>query len=210
MRIAVIGAGNVGGALGGGWAKRGHEVMFGLRDPSDAKAREAASRIGPGVRTGGVAEAAAFGEAIALTVPWPAAKDAIRSCGNLAGKTLLDCTNPLKDDLSGFDLGGAASGAEQVAEWASGANVVKIFNTTGFNNMADPAYPEGAATMFYCGGDNAAKRTAAQLAKDLGFDPVDAGPLKEARLLEALALLWIHLAVFQKQGTGFAFRMMRR
>ena len=87
---------------------------------------------------------------------------------------------------------------------------MKIFNTTGFGNMANPKYAEGASMMLYCGDDSAAKKVAAQLAGDLGFEPYDAGPLTEARLLEPLALAWIHLAVFQKMGTNFAFRLVKR
>src|SRR5207248_6974415 len=148
------------------------------------------------------------GEVIVLSVPWPAAHEALRNCGDLTGKVLLDCTNPLTADLN-LDIGQTTSGGEMVGTWASGARVVKIFNTTGYNNMANPRYPEGAATMLYAGDDPEAKQIAAQLAADLGFDPIDAGRLIEARLLEPLAALWIHLAVFQRLGTNFAFRLMR-
>jgi predicted dinucleotide-binding enzyme len=87
---------------------------------------------------------------------------------------------------------------------------LKIFNTTGAPNMADPRYASGAVTMLYCGDDAGAKAIAAQLATDLGFAPVDAGALREARFLEPFALVWIHLAIFQKLGTGFAFNLVRR
>src|SRR2546425_6839845 len=209
MRIAIIGAGNVGGTLGTGWARRGHEVIFGVRDASDSKLKELLSRAGGKARAAGVKEAAGA-EVVALTVPWPAAQDALRSAGDLRGKILLDCTNPLKPDLSGLTVGYTASGGEQVAGWAPGARVVKIFNTTGFPNMANPEYPEGRSMMLYCGDDPAAKKVAAQLATDLGFEPYDVGSLAEARLLEPFALVWIHLAVLQKMGTQFAFRLMRR
>ena len=116
----------------------------------------------------------------------------------------------MKPDLSGLTVGYTASGGEQVAGWAPGARVVKIFNTTGFPNMANPEYPEGRSMMLYCGDDPAAKKVAAQLATDLGFEPYDVGSLAEARLLEPFALVWIHLAVLQKMGTQFAFRLMRR
>ena len=210
MRIAIIGAGNVGGTLGTGWARRGHEVIFGVRDASDPRLKELLSRAGGKARAAGVKEAAAAAEVVALTVPWPAAQDALRSAGDLRGKILLDCTNPLKPDLSGLTVGYTASGGEQVAGWAPGARVVKIFNTTGFPNMANPEYPEGRSMMLYCGDDPAAKKVAAQLATDLGFEPYDVGSLAEARLLEPFALVWIHLAVLQKMGTQFAFRLMRR
>jgi len=210
MKIAIIGAGNVGGTLGVAWANRGHDVIFGVRDAAEPKLAELLARAGSRARAAGVKDAAAAADVVALTVPWPAAQDALRSVGELRGKILLDCTNPLKPDLSGLTVGYTTSGAEQVAAWAPGARVVKIFNTTGFPNMANPEYPDGRAMMLYCGDDAQAKNIAAQLADELGFEPYDVGPLTEARLLEPFALVWIHLAVQQKMGTGFAFRLMRR
>jgi hypothetical protein len=97
-----------------------------------------------------------------------------------------------------------------VAGWANGARVVKIFNTTGYLNMANPTYHGKATPMFYCGDDMAAKHGAAALAHQLGFDPVDAGPLTNARLLEPLALLWIWLAVFGGVGRDFSFQIVKR
>jgi 8-hydroxy-5-deazaflavin:NADPH oxidoreductase len=210
MKIAIIGAGNVGGTLGAGWANRGHEVLFGVRDAADSKLKDLLARAGGKARVATVNEAAATADVVTLTVPWPAAQDALRSAGDLRGKILLDCTNPLKPDLSGLSVGYTSSGGEQVAAWAPGARLVKIFNTTGFPNMANPEYREGRAMMLYCGDDAQAKTVAAQLATELGFEPYDVGPLTEARLLEPFALVWIHLAVRQKMGTGFAFRLMHR
>jgi 8-hydroxy-5-deazaflavin:NADPH oxidoreductase len=210
MKIAIIGAGHVGGTLGLGWANRGHEVLFGVRDAADPKLQGLLARAGGNARAASVRNAVAPAEVVALTVPWEAAQDAIRSAGNLSGKILLDCTNPLKPDLSDLVVGHTASGAEQVAGWAAGARVVKIFNTTGYSNMESPEYREGRSMMLYCGDDASAKQAAAQLAAELGFEPYDLGPLTEARLLEPLALVWIHLAVAQGMGTGFAFRLMRR
>jgi hypothetical protein len=209
MRIGVIGAGSVGGALGRGWAKRGHEVVFGVRDPGKpevVKLLEAAE----GARAASVAEAAAAGEVVVLATPWGATRDAVQQAGDLAGKVVLDCTNPLKPDLSGLDVPPGSSAAQQIAAWAPGAQVVKVFNTTGANNMAEPIYDEQPATMFYCGDDGEAKAVAARLAADLGFEPLDAGPLEKAPLLESLALLWIHLAYGQKLGRDIAFKLMRR
>jgi hypothetical protein len=142
-------------------------------------------------------------------VPWVAVADALKSTGDLTGKIVLDATNPLLPDLSGLDIPQGMSGGEKVAGLTQ-AHVVKIFNTTGYPNMANPDYHGQPATMFYCGDDDGAKRIAAGLARDLGFDPVDAGPLTRARMLEDLALLWITLALKQGYGVNFAFRMMRR
>jgi len=210
MKIAIIGAGNVGGTLGAAWANRGHEILFGVRDAGDPKLQQLLARTSGKARAATVSDAVVPADVVALTVPWPAAQDALRTAGDLSGKVLLDCTNPLKADLSGLTVGHTTSGAEQVAAWAVGARVVKIFNTTGYSNMGNPEYREGRSMMLYCGDDAPAKNVAARLAADLGFEPYDVGPLAEARLLEPFALVWIHLAVLQKMGTGFAFRLMRR
>jgi NADPH-dependent F420 reductase len=210
MKIAIIGAGNVGGTLGKGWAKAGHEIVFGVRDSADPKLKDLLAATGDNAKAASVKDAAATSDVIVLTVPWTAAQDALKSAGDLRGKTLLDCTNPLKPDLSGLALGFTMSGGEQVAAWAPGSRVVKIFNTTGAGNVANPVYAEGASIMLYCGDDSAAKNVAAQLAAALGFEAYDVGPLREARLLEPFALTWIHLAVFQKLGTNFAFRLVKR
>jgi hypothetical protein len=209
MRIAVIGIGMVGGTLGRRWAREGHEVMFGVREPSSEKVGQLLADSGENAKAGSVAEAAAFGEVVVLATPWAGTEDAIRTAGDLSGKIVLDCTNPLAPDMSG--LVGDRSAAEQVASWARGAKVVKIFNSTGFKNMDDPRYGDDRVTMLYCGDDAEAKKVAAGLAEGLGFEPVDAGPLSEARSLEYLALLWIHLAYGPaKLGPGIAFKLIRR
>jgi predicted dinucleotide-binding enzyme len=137
-------------------------------------------------------------------------KDAIASAGDLAGKVVLDCTNPLVPDLSGLEIGHTTSGGEEVARLAPGARVVKIFNTTGADNMADPNYGGTPATMLYAGDDAGARSIAAALARELGFDPVDFGPLASARLLEPMALTWIWLAYRQKLGRDFVLQIVRR
>jgi 8-hydroxy-5-deazaflavin:NADPH oxidoreductase len=176
MNIGIIGSGNVGGALGKGWAKKGHSVVFGVRDTADGKVNSLLKDAGPNARAASVQEAAAFGDVVAFATPWPASQDAIRSAGDLKGKIVFDCTNPLKPDLSGLEIGQTTSAAE----------------------------------MFYCGDDASAKKAAAQLASDLGFEPIDAGGLTSARLLEPICMLWIRLAYGQGMGRDFAFRIMRR
>ena len=214
MRIGVIGAGNVGGTLGRRWAQKGHQVVFGVRDPHDGKVKTLLEAAGPNARAGSVGEAAAASEVVALTVPWEAAQDALRSAGDLTGKILVDATNPIEMGLEGLKkglvVGHTTSGGEQVAGWARGARVVKAFNTTGFGNMNDPSYGSQAATMFVCGDDAEAKTVVTQLGQDLGFEMIDTGSLAIARLLEPLAMLWIHKAVFQGLGTDFALILQRR
>src|SRR3954470_17952643 len=203
MRIGIIGAGSVGGALGRGWARAGHEVRFGVRDASDPKVQKLVEETG--AKAASVADAASGAEVVVLATPWGATQDAVKSAGGLAGKVVFDCTNPLAPNLSGLTHGFDTSAAEQVASWAPGARVVKVFNTTGANNMENPDFNGVAATMFYCGDDKDAKATAHQLAADLGFDPLDCGNLEQARLLEPLALLWIRLAYLQGMGRDIAF-----
>jgi hypothetical protein len=147
---------------------------------------------------------------VVLATPWPAAESAIRAAGSLAGKIVVDCTNPLKPDLSGLAVGHSDSAAENVARWAAGARVVKAFNTTGANIMADPAFGAHRTFMPICGDDSEAKRIVLELAADCGFDAVDVGGLAVARLLEPFAMLWIHLAYGRKMGREFAFGLLRR
>jgi predicted dinucleotide-binding enzyme len=210
MKIAIIGAGSVGGTLGKAWAKKGHQVFYGVKRPREEKFKELLKATGPGAQAGSPAEAAAFGEAVVLATPWSATQAAIQSAGNLAGKIVIDCTNPLKPDFSVLEVGHTTSGGEIVAGWAKGAKVFKAFNTTGFNIMADPVIQGLRTVMFVCGDDEAAKPAVLQLAADVGFDAVDAGKLAQARLLEPWALLWISLAFGGKTGRDFGFALIRR
>lgn len=210
MNIGIIGAGNVGGNLGQRWAAAGHQIKFGVRNTSKPEVVALLKQAGPQASAGTVAEAAAFGEVVVLTTPWPATHAAIQSAGDLAGRIVVDCTNPLKPDLSGLTLGHTTSAAEQVAQWATGARVVKCFNTTGADNMAKPQYGSDRAVMFLAGDDPAARATVKRLGEDLGFEMVDAGSLEIARLLEPVAMLWIHLAYKGGFGRDFAFKLLRR
>jgi predicted dinucleotide-binding enzyme len=208
MKIAIIGTGSVGSALGRGFARAGHEVAFGVRDAAKPEVGKLVEETG--ARAASVAEAVSGAEVVVLAMPWGAAQDVIRSAGGLDGKIVFDCINPLNATFSGLDTGASRSAAEQVAAWAPGARVVKVFNSTGAGNMADPHYGGDRAAMLYCGDDAGAKEVAAKLAGDLGFEPVDAGPLSAAYLLEHFAMLWIHLAYGAGMGRNIAFKLMRR
>jgi len=210
MKIGIIGAGNVGGALGKGWAAAGHEIKFGVRDRAKPEVTALVKQIGSAASASSVAEAAGFGDVVVLTTPWNATQAAIQSAGNLAGKIVVDCTNPLKPDLSGLAIGPETSAAEQVAQWARGARVVKCFNTTGADNMANPKYGNDRAVMFLAGDDAGTKNIVTKLGEDLGFEMIDNGNLASSRMLESLAVLWIHLAFQGGLGRDFAFKLMRR
>jgi hypothetical protein len=210
MDIAIIGTGNVGSALARGWAAAGHRLHLGARRPQDPDVRALVARLGAGARSVAPHEAAAAAPVVVLATPWPATREAVAGLGDLTGRVVVDCTNPLAPDLSGLALGHTTSGAEQVQSWARGAHVVKTFNQTGAENMAaarDFAVPP---VQFVAGDDDKAKRTVLGLVRDLGFEAVDAGPLTSARLLEPLAMLWIACAYRFGLGRDFAFAALRR
>lgn len=209
MKIAVIGTGKVGGTLGTRWAKGGHQVTFGTRDPTSEKVRELLENAGNNARAASTSEAVVGAEVVVLAVPWNVAQQTIEAAGDVTGKVVVDCTNPIAPGLQ-LALGHTTSGAEQVAEWAQGARVVKAFNSTGFENMADPVYDGRPTLMPISGDDPAAKATVAELAESLGFEAVDLGPLDTARVLEPFALVWIRLAMVQGLGRNVAFRLVRR
>jgi predicted dinucleotide-binding enzyme len=205
MRLGVIGAGHVGGTLGRLLEAQGHDVRFGVRDPSKKNA-------GGGVPTaqlGSVADVAAFGDVILLATPWEGTAAALRAAGSLDGKTVIDCTNPVLPDLSGLALGMTTSAGEEVAKLIPAAKVVKCFNTLGYANFANPMFGSTNASMFYCGDDAGAKRIVADLGTQLGFDMVDAGPLSQSRWLEAMAMLWITMAYKYGGSQRSAFKLLR-
>jgi NADPH-dependent F420 reductase len=214
MKIAVIGAGNVGGTLGKRWARAGHEVAFGARDPAEAKVTALVRDSGPSARAASVPEAVRQADVVVLTVPWDSAQAALAAAGDLRGRVLIDATNPVpltpEGLRQGLVIGHTTSGGEQVACWANSARVVKAFNTTGWPNMADPLYGSQGLSMMLCGDDAEAKKVVADLARQLGFEPVDVGPLRSARYLEAVAMLWIDMALLQGFGTNFGFQVVKR
>lgn len=210
MRIGVLGTGRVGGVLGLRWAAKGHSVVFGSRNPESEKSRQLVEKSGGMVAVRPVAQAAAEAEVVLLATPYDVAPDLLATLGDLGDRVLIDCSNPLKPDLSGLVVGGDTSAAEQIAGWARGGRVVKAFNVASAATMAAPIYHGQAASLFYCGDDKDAKSQIRQLVADLDFEPVDAGPLRIARYLESLAMLYIHLAVREGWGSNCAFRMMRR
>lgn len=214
MKITVFGTGNVGGTLGTRWARAGHTITFGVRDTSNSDVQKLIDEIGGSACSKSLANAAEDAEAVALCIPWDAAREVVASVGVLAGKTIIDATNPVvmtPDGLrEGLVLGHTTSGAEQIAQWAPDAHVVKAFNTTGWQNMANPTYSGKPLTMMLCGDEQETKTTVADLARDVGFSPADVGPLKSARYLEAMAMLWIDMAVIQGAGPDFAFGIVKR
>ena len=201
MKIAILGAGNVGRTLGNGWKRSGHQVVYVVRDPAKAASE--------GVEGAVTAPVPVDADVVVLATPWEAVAPALRSAGNLAGKVLIDATNPLGPGLA-LAVGHSDSGGETVARLAPGAKTVKAFNTIGFNIMADPSLGDRRAFLPVCGDDAAGKKVVLELGSSLGFDAVDFGPLANARLTEPFAALWITLAYPLGLGREFAFALVRR
>lgn len=207
MRVAMIGMGNVGGVLGCQWKKAGHDVIFCVRDPHDPKKKDQALSINAAI--GSVSDAASA-DAVLLAVPWTTVPETLNAAGDLSGKIVLDCTNPVTPELTYLTIGHATSAGEEVARMVPKAKVVKIFNTNGAKNMADPDYGRHKVTMLYAGDHDDANQVASGMAAEIGFEPVYLGPLKESRLLEPLAMTWIILARHRGLGRDFALDIIHR
>ena len=208
MRAAVFGTGQVGRALAAGLLRHGHEVAVGTRDPQADKLAdwpEAIQRLS-------YAEAARFCDIGLLATGWDGTESAVRLIGdeNLAGKVLIDVTNPLDfgGGGPGLAVSGSDSGGETVQRWLPSARVVKTFNIVNCRQMIDPDIPGGPGDMFYCGNDDSAKQQVAALLADVGWPSIDCGGIERARLLESLAMLWIVYAA-QHNYRDHAFKLLR-
>lgn len=201
MKIAIIGAGNVGATLGKRFSEVGNEVFYGVRNASEYDEKVLGGKVGTN------AEACQDAEIIVLSVPYNAIEEAIKSCGDISGKIVVDATNPLGMTENGLNLtlGFETSGGEILQRIVPQAKVVKCFNQTGFNIMAKP----DNSMMFACGNDKEATGKVTKLAVEIGFDAMNIGDLSKSRLLEPLAMLWIHLAFNSELKRDFAFAIHR-
>lgn len=209
MKITVIGAGNMGAAFVQQLTRAGHQVSVTARD--DAKAAQVAAAH-PGAKAVPVANAAEGADAVVLATGYGDAVAALRSVGNLAGKVVVDITNPLTADYMGLTIGHSTSAAEEIARAVPGAAVVKAFNTVFAQVLAEGAdFGNGRIVEVFVASDSErAKQTARTIAESIGFAVVDAGPLKNARYLEPVAGLNIYLGYGAGLGTGIAPVWIRR
>jgi 8-hydroxy-5-deazaflavin:NADPH oxidoreductase len=205
MKIGIIGSGNVGGTLGSRWAKLGHEVVFGTRNPGSGDVQKIAARASGKTSAATLANAARDCEILLLATPWPVTEQIIAGLGNLNGKILIDATNPLLPDLSGLTHAASTSGGEQVAKWAAGAKVVKAFNTVGANIMADPSFEGHKPVMFYCGDDAGAKHVVMKLIDELVFEAIDAGNARSSAPVGTLRSALDFDGVRARSGNRFCF-----
>jgi predicted dinucleotide-binding enzyme len=190
LNLGIIGAGSLGRALGGRYVQAGHAIMFG----GGASAQDAAEQLGTSV--GSNAEAAAFGDVVILAVPYSAIDAALADAGPLAGRVLWSCVNALRPDFTGLAIGFDNSAAEEVARRAPGARVVAAVPPfASAIAQGELGYERDLApTVFICGDDVGAKAIVEQLVRELGAHPVNAGPLRAARLVEPAMMLMVSIA----------------
>jgi len=196
MRIAIIGAGDVGGGLGAALAAAGHDVVFGVRDPGSLKTAAALAAI-PSATAVDPAGSVEGAEVVVFALRWGAVPTTIEGMPSLAGRVVIDAMNRLDGDP-------ARSTAQDLAELLPGARVVKAFNTIGFESYTTARERTVLAAMFVAGDDPEAKQVAMDLAGQLGFVPEDAGGLSNAKPLEMMVLVWLALARAHGRGVGFA------
>lgn len=208
MKIGTMGTGRMATTLGRLWAAQGHAVFFGSREAVRGEA--VAADVGAGTQGGSLRDSAEFADVILLAVPWYAFVDVDRAAGDLMrDKVVIDIINPLKSSGS-LALGHKWSAGEEIARTWPGANVVKAFNHIHWQLLEQPEFNGQKADAYYCSNDDQAKAVAAELAGALGFEPVDCGPIKHARYLEPLAVLWMQLAYTMHNGVDVAFKLLRR
>ena len=203
MKITVLGAGNMGSALARQLTRAGHTVRITSRDLARA---QAVAKANPGAVAVPAAEAATGSDVVIVATGYADAVPALRSLGSLAGKVVVDITNPLTADFMGLTVGHTTSAAEEIAKALPGTEVVKAFNTLFAQVLAEgPTFAGGqTAPVFYASDSERAKQTVKALVESIGFKPVDAGGLKNARYLEPLGGLNVYLGYGAGLGTGIA------
>lgn len=199
MKIAIIGAGSVGGALGAAFSRVGHDVVFGVRDPESDKTRQALTATN--ARATSFKSAVNRADVVLFALRWDAVAAVLEEIGDLSGVVVIDAMNRFGGDAQ-------RSTTEDLAQLLPNAKIAKAFNTTGFENMSTAADRHQPAAMFVAGDDTQAKQVAMYLAREIGFVPYDAGPLAGAKALEDMVKVW--LAIAGKESRKIAFAISER
>lgn len=205
MKIAIIGTGNVGGALAKKWALAGHEISLGVRDTSNLKGKELLEI--KNIKAFSIADAVKISDVILIATPAPLTVEVTKSLGNTTGKVIIDAMNV----VMGRGPEGFSHTSDAILANTQTQDVVKCFNTTGYNNMENPIYGDTAIDLFVAGDSKKGKEIAIQLAKDAGFaECYDIGGNDHFGLMEQFAWFWINLAMFQNQGREIGFKLLKR
>jgi 8-hydroxy-5-deazaflavin:NADPH oxidoreductase len=211
MRVGILGSGLMGAKLGTIFARAGHEVVFSYAR-SNNKLKKLARDAQGNARAGTPAEAAKDADAILLAVHWSRVDDVLKQAGDLQGKVILTCSLPMDEGNTQLILGTTTSGAEELAKKVPRAHVVCAFNTVPSEvlfGVFEAKRKKDRPSLVYCGDHEQSKSVAAELIRDVGFDPIDAGPLSIARYTEPFALLVAQLAYEGEGGPELAYRFER-
>jgi len=211
MRIGILGSGLMGGKLGTIFVRAGHEVIFSYAR-SEAKLKKLARDAQGNVRAGTPDDAAKEADVLLVAVHWSRMDDVLKQAGDLSGKVIVTCSLPMDAGNTKLIVANTSSGAEELTKKIPKAHVVSAFNTVPSEVLFGVFEAKRKATrpsLVYCGDDQSAKNVAAQLIRDTGFDPIDAGPLRIARYTEPFALLVAQLAYEGRGGPELAYRFER-
>jgi predicted dinucleotide-binding enzyme len=211
MRIGILGSGLMGGKLGTLFARAGHDVVFSYAR-SKAKLQRLARGADGNARAGTPREAATYAEVVFLAVHWSRLDDVLKQAGDLSGKVIVSCSLPMNTDDTALVLSRDTSGAEELARRLPASRVVAAFSTVPSEvlfGVFEARRKRTRPSLVYCGDDEPAKKIAAGLIRDLGFDPIDAGPLRIARYTEPFSLLIGQLAYEGSEGPALAYRLER-
>ncbi len=201
LRIAVLGAGNIGGTLGRKWAAAGHKVTFGVNDPAGARAQALRAELGNKVTIGSVAEALAAGNVVVMAFPGAAMDDTISTyAAQLDGKIIIDAANRMG--------GGPMNSFATFQALTPHARVFRAFNSLGWENFANPLFNGVEADLFYCGPDGDAREMVEQLITDVGLRPMRLGDIDQVGLVDSITSLWFALAIRQSKGRHLAFKVL--
>jgi 8-hydroxy-5-deazaflavin:NADPH oxidoreductase len=204
MKIAIIGSGNVGSALAQGWAKANHQITFGVRNIDEFKGNRLSEM--KNISVAGIADAVLKSEVVVIAAVPQAVHSIAEAMGDVSNKIIIDAMNSVRIKPEPF-----SNTTEALMKLTNCKDIVKCFNTTGAENMANPIYRGQGIDMFYAGDSDKAKKVAEQLAKDLGFENVyNFGGSDKFNLMEQFALSWINLAIMQGYGRDFAFKVVKR
>jgi len=211
IRIGILGSGLMGGKLGTIWARAGHEVVFSYAR-SDQKLKKLAREAQGNAQAGTPGEAAREADALLLAVHWSRVDDVLKQAGDVSGKVIVSCSLPMNADDTALVSAHTSSGAEELAKRFPKGRVVSAFNTVPSEvlfGVFEARRKASRPSLVYCGDNASSKKTAAQLIRDVGFEPVDAGPLRIARYTEPFALLVAQLAYEGDGGPELAYRFER-
>ena len=203
LRIAVLGAGNIGGTLGRKWALAGHKISFGVNNPDSNRAQALRAELGTKVTIGSVVDALANSDVVVMALPGKAMDETItKHAAQLDGKIIIDTANR----MGGGPMNSFATFQKQTPH----ARVFRAFNTLGWENFADPVFDGIQADLFYCGPDGDARAVAEQLIEDVGLRPMRLGDVDQMGLVDSVASLWFALALGQRKGRQLAFKVLIR